>query len=163
MRLALALPLLLLAACIQQSMDPGPGPGPEQDPGWGTGPGGTGGNAGFGCEHDTDCGSSFVCARDGECLSSTQVKTIHVTWTVSAQPASADTCTSMPHLDLTFFDTANDEFGFSPVPCAEGKFTIDKLPSWYGSVELSRTGDYGAGGASGTFDASGTAALDLVY
>lgn len=157
MRLALALPLLL-AACIQQtSQDPG------SDPGWGTGPGGTGGNAGFGCHQDSDCGTTAVCARDGECLSPSDVRTIHVTWTLSTQPASTATCSASPHLDLTFLDSAQDQFGFSPVPCVEGKFTIDKLPTWYSTVELSRTGDYGNGGATASFDASGTAALDLGY
>jgi len=161
MRLAIALPLLF-AGCIQQtSSDPGPGPGP--DPGWGTGPGGGGGDSSFGCHADADCGSSSVCARDGECLASSDVRSIHVTWTVSGQPASTQTCASALHLDLTFMDTAEDQFGFSPVPCVEGKFSIDKLPSWYGYVELSRTGDYGAGGASGSFDAGGTATLDLSY
>jgi hypothetical protein len=161
MRLALALPLLL-AACIQQT-DPNPGSGPTPDPGWGTGPGGTGGNEGFGCHQDSDCGAYAVCARDGECLSPSIVRTIHVSWTVSSQPASADTCATAPHLDLTFIDPNGDQFGFSPVPCAEGKFTVDKMPSSYGTVEMSRTGDYAGSLASGSFDTDGTAALDLRF
>ena len=159
MRLALALPLLL-AACIQQTTsDPAPGPGP--DPGWGTGEGGTGGNEGFGCHADADCGSTHVCARDGECLSPSIVRTIHVTWTVNGQPASADTCASSPHLDLTFIDVSGDEFGFSPVPCTEGKFTVDKMPTNYETVGLARTGDYDQSGASGFFDSDGIATLDF--
>lgn len=162
MRLALALPLLL-AACIQQTY-PDPPPDPDPQPGWGTGPGGTGGDDYYGCHQDVECGTaSLVCARDGECLSASDVKTIHVAWTVNGQPANTTTCATMPHLDLTFFDTQEEQFGFSPVPCAEGKFTVDKLPSWYDSVGLSRTGDYGAGGVSATFDTGGTATLDLVY
>ena len=82
---------------------------------------------------------------------------------MSSQPASAQTCASAPHLDLTFIDPNGDQFGFSPVPCAEGKFTIDKMPSFYQTVELSRTGDYGESGASGYFDTDGTVALDLGY
>ena len=154
MRIALA---LLLAGCIQQTYsDPPPGPG-----GWGTGPGGTGGDTSFGCHADSDCGTD-VCARNGQCLPASDVRTVHVTWTMSGEPAGTATCGASPDLDLTFF-TSSDQFGFSPVPCAEGKFTVDKLPSWYESVELSRTGDYGSGGASGVFATDGTAALDLIY
>lgn len=158
MRLALGI-ALLLAGCIQQTYsDPPPTGG---NGGWGTGPGGTGGSTSFGCHADTECGGD-VCARNGECLPASDVRTVHVMWTVNSAPAGTTTCTNSPDLDLTFF-TSSDQFGFSPVPCVEGKFTVDKLPSWYGSVELSRTGDYGSGGASGVFASDGTATLDIVY
>src|SRR4051794_32585580 len=154
MRLAL-LPLLC-SACIQQTFpDPGPDTGGDPNGGWGTGPGGTGGNTSFGCGGDAECGTGNVCARDGECLPSSEVRTVHVAWTVSGTAASADTCLGAPHLDLTFSDAQQEQFGFSPVPCAEGKFTVDKLPSWYTTVGLARTGDYG-GGTSASFDADGT-------
>lgn len=159
MRIALA--LMLFAGCIQPAQpDPGPGPGP--DPGWGTGPGGTGGQTGSWCHADTDCGGGYVCARDGECLTSSQVRVIHVTWTLQSAAADSMTCGASPNLDITFFDTSGSQFGFSPVPCVEGKFTIDKLPTWYTTVQLARTGDYN-GGASGTFASDGTVALDLSY
>jgi hypothetical protein len=161
MRIALA--LMLFAGCIQPAPDPGPDPGPGPDPtgGWGTGPGGTGGDSGYGCHADTECGTGYVCARDGECLTSSQVRTIHVTWTVAGATADATSCANEPHLDITFVNTDNDEqFGFSPVPCVEGKFTIDKLPTRFGSVELSKTGDY-SNYASGVFGSDGTVALDL--
>jgi hypothetical protein len=153
--LTLGLPL---GGCIT------PDPGPGSSGGWGSGYGGGGGGGGFGCHQDSDCGggSTVVCARDGECLASSQVKTVHVTWTLKGAAAGAITCAASSDLDLTFAAGAGDQFGFSPVPCAEGKFTVDKLPTWYTEVELSRTGDQ-RGGASGLFDATGTAALDLPY
>jgi hypothetical protein len=156
MRIALA--ALLLAGCIQQTYSDPP---PSSGGGWGTGPGGTGGNSSFGCHADSECGTD-VCARDGECLNPNDVRTVHVMWTMTGQPAGTATCMSSPDLDLTFF-TSNEQFGFSPVPCVEGKFTVDKLPSWFQSVELSRTGDYGSSGASGVFASDGTATLDLSY
>jgi hypothetical protein len=158
MRLALAA-LLLLAGCLQETYsDPPP---PSGGGGWGTGPGGTGGDTSYGCHQDSECGGD-VCARDGECMPADDVVTVHVTWTINDQPASAQTCDVAPDLDLTFFGSSGDEFGFSPVPCAEGKFTVDKLPLWYGSVQLTRAGDYGSGGGTSAF-VDGTAAINLVY
>ena len=159
MRIAVA--FVLLAGCIQPAPDPGPGPGPEPT-GWGTGPGGTGGNSSYGCHLDTECGTGYVCARDGECLTSAETRTIHVTWTVAGAPADATSCANAPHLDITFLNASQEQFGFSPVPCAEGKFTIDKLPTRFDTVELARTGDY-SGYATGVFASDGTVALDLLY
>ena len=160
MRIALA--LVLFAGCIQPQPDPGPGPDPN---GWGTGPGGTGGNQSYGCHIDSDCGGGYVCARDGECLTSSQVRTIHVSWTVHGVAASAASCAQLPHLDISFMDnleTAGDTFGFSPVPCAEGLFTIDKMPTRFMGVELAATGNT-SGAATGTFASDGTVSLDLRY
>jgi hypothetical protein len=154
MRLAL---VLVVAGCMQQTYsDPPPQPGG----GWGTGPGGTGGSESFGCHADSACGIN-VCARDGECVPATEVRTVHVLWTVSGQPAGTMTCGNAPDLELTFLDSS-DAFGFSPVPCVEGKFTVDKLPAWYESVQLSPTYD-SATGASGEFGSDGNVQLDLVY
>ena len=158
MRIALA--LVLFAGCIQPAPDPGPQPGPDPG-GWGTGPGGTGGDTGFGCHVDTDCGGGYVCARDGECLTAADVRTIHVTWTVNGSAADATSCTTSPHLDITFSDASQEQFGFSPVPCAEGKFTIDKLPSRFTYVALGPTGTGNV--TSGVFGSDGTVALDLSF
>jgi hypothetical protein len=157
MRLALA--LVVLAGCIQETYsDP-----PTSGGGWGTGPGGTGGHTSFGCHVDSDCGAD-VCARNGSCVTPDSVKTVHVSWTMNGQPASEQTCAFAPHLDISFYaSSTGDEFGFSPVPCAEGKFTVDKLPVWYVTVQLSRTGDQGTGGATTDFAADNTASVDLVY
>jgi hypothetical protein len=158
MRLALLVVVVGLAGCLQQTFSDPP---PSGSGGWGTGPGGTGGDTSYGCHKDADCGTD-VCARNGSCLPASSVVTVHVTWTVNDQPAGAQTCQVAPDLDLSFFASSGDEFGFAPVPCAEGKFTVDKLPSWYESVQLSRSGDYGTGGGSAAFT-DGTASINLVY
>lgn len=161
----------LLGACVTQGDDGGGYyGGGGGDPGWGTGTGGGGGEPSSWCEADSDCasaGSGQVCARDGECLDPSEVHTIHVNWTVSEQPASATTCGNAPDLMLTFYDgDVGDpdgyEFGFAPVPCVEGKFTIDKMPLVYTSVDLVRNDD-GTGGSNGVFDANGDVSLDLPY
>lgn len=151
--------VVLLGGCLQQTYSDPPPSGSSG--GWGTGPGGTGGDTSYGCHKDDECGGD-VCARDGECMPADDVVTVHVTWTVNGQAASTDSCASTPNLDLTFFGSQGDEFGFAPVPCVEGKFTVDKLPIWYGSVQLSRSGDYGTGGGTSEF-IDGTAAIDLEY
>jgi hypothetical protein len=158
MRFAIA--FALLAGCVQQSY---PDPGPTQDPGWGTGPGGTGGDTSYACHSDADCGGGDACARDGECLSPSVVRTIHVTWTVYGKAASDQSCTRVPSLDLTFINPNGDQFGFSPVPCIEGKFTVDKMPSNYQTVNIAQTGNYTQFVASGYFDTDGVAVLDLRY
>ncbi len=174
-RTARLLPLVLglVGACVTQDTGYGggyggnPGGGYGGDPGGGYSPG-SGGGGGYGCSQDSDCnvgsGSGNVCARDEECLPASEVWTVHVTWTVSGQPASAATCTSTPDLQLFFGEVGESgwDFGFAPVPCAEGEFTIDKLPTFYTQVGLLQDMT-DSGGATGTFDGSGDSALDLPY
>jgi hypothetical protein len=161
----------LVGGCITQSSgppyggDPGGYGGGGDDGGWGTGTGGTGGPISYGCESDTACGTGNVCARDGECLAATDVRIIHVTWTVNGQPASASTCSTSPGLDITFLGNGaegTDQFGFAPVPCMEGKFTVDKMPTRYAEVALEpdclcKTAD------TDVFDSTGSATLDLSF
>jgi len=149
--------LALLGGCITQSDSGGYYGGGGN---WGTGTGGSGGSSGFGCHQDSECPNE-VCARDGECLPASEVRIVHVNWTLNDQPASTATCTNAPYLDITF-SNGNDSFGFSPVPCVEGRFTVDKLPLRYTNVGLERAGDYN-GGAATSFDTTGTASLDLSY
>jgi len=155
----------LLGGCVTGGDDTSYG---GDESGWGDGAGGYGGGTGAWCEQDTDCaGSGQVCARDGECLAAADVRVIHVSWTVSGQPASATTCTAAPDLMLTFsiedYGNSNEyDFGFAPVPCAEGKFTIDKMPTSYEYVDLVRNMDE-SGGSDGSFDGSGDVSLDLPY
>jgi len=149
----------LLGGCITQSSGGGGGYGGYD--GWGSGVGGGGGNSGYGCHLDSECGTGSVCARDGECLLASQVRIVHVNWTLHQQPAATATCAAAADLDITFYD-GQTTFGFSPVPCVEGKFTVDKLPTSYTSVGLERAGD-GSGGATATFDTTGVATIDLPY
>ena len=159
MRIALAA-LLLTGCIIEPPNDPGPVGG--SDPGWGSGWGGSGGTGGYGCQSDGACGSGYVCARNGECTTAANVRIVHATWTMHDQIPTDATCSSAPKLDITFQTSGGEDFGFSPVPCNAGKYTIDKLPTRYTSVTLARAGDY-YGGASAAFDATGNAALNLPY
>jgi hypothetical protein len=160
MRFAMA--AILVSGCIIEPPDSGPDyPPPGGGGGWGSGWGGSGGNTSFGCQSDTACGSGYVCARDGSCTTAANVRVVHANWTMRDQVASDATCTNAAKLDITF-STGADQFGFSPVPCKAGKFTVDKLPVRYTTVTLSRAGDY-YGGASAVFDSMGNAQLDLQY
>ena len=133
---------LVLAGCMQQDPQPYPGPGPID----------TGG-----CTDDSQCGG-LSCARDGQCVSSSQLYTAHITWTVKTATADATSCANSPSLDLDF-SGGGGGFGFAPVPCMEGKFSIDRLETWFTGVHLYPDGDPG-NGAYGTITA-GNVALDL--
>lgn len=158
-----ALLALCLSACLIESPSgdddyyPPPSGG-----GWGSGYGGTGGDNGYGCRKDTECAGGLVCARNGECMSASSVRVVHVNWTVGDQVASDASCVRSPDLAITFSDAQGSEFGFAPVPCDAGRFTVDKMPLAYTRVQLSRVGEY-SGGASGMFDSAGDANLDLPY
>lgn len=162
MRLGLA--ALLLTGCIIEPPDSGyPPPGSGGGGGgWGNGWGGSGGSSDYRCHADNDC-SSGVCARNGECLAASAVRVVRTTWTLAGAPASDDACASAPKLAITFTTTGGGEiFGFAPVPCDAGKFTVDKLPTRFTTVMLGRVND-DYGGASAMFDSEGNAAVDLPY
>jgi hypothetical protein len=131
------------------------------DSGWGSGWGGGSGTTTTGCQADADC-PGMVCARTRECLPASQVRAVHTIWTVGDAAASTGSCTVSPKLAITFSSSAGEQWGYAPVPCNEGKFTIDKFPTRFGNVQLARESDYN-GGAYGTFDATGNATLDLPY
>ncbi len=153
-----ALLALCLIGCFPPAQDD------EWDPprggSWGSGWGGGGGTTGLGCETDAECGSQ-ICARTGECISPSLVRATRTIWTVNDALASDTSCTRARDLAITFY-AGQEQFGFTPVPCDAGKFTVDKLPTRFTSVELSRRDDFG-GGAFGSFDIEGTATLDLPY
>jgi len=162
MRTLLAVLCLAGSGCIIEPPDDDYPP-PSDGGGWGSGWGGGGGTSGYGCQSDAACGTGNVCARNGECTSATNVRIVHVLWTLKGQTATDTTCASAPKLAITFSTTiGSDMFGFSPVPCDAGKFTIDKLPTRYSEASLSRTSD-SYGGDSGSFDAQGNVTLDLPY
>lgn len=129
--------------------------------GWGSGWGGGGGTSGFGCSSDSECGG-LTCTRTGECLAASQVRAVSTVWTVGDELASDTSCSAVPRLSITFSSGGGEQFGYTPVPCKAGKFTVDKFPTRFTTVQLAREGDYG-GGAFGTFDSQGTAMLDLPY
>ena len=88
------------------------------------------------CTADSDCGG-YVCARDGECLPASQIYQVKTSWTIRGQMANATTCATTPDFYLQFdgYD-AYDVFGYEPVPCMAGQFTIDKLPTRFTVVEI---------------------------
>ena len=127
-----------------------------------TGPGGTsdgggGGGGGPTCI-DSQCAPN-VCARDGECLPASEVQSVRVTWTVNGSQANGSNCANIPDLYLQFFSGPEDGVGFAPVPCAEGNFSVDKLPSRFTNVEIGI--DNGAALGDTTFDGSGNASFNL--
>jgi hypothetical protein len=153
--------LCLAGGCIIEPPDSDYPPPSNDGDGWGSGWGGNDGSSGYGCRSDTECSSGYVCARNGNCSWAADVRVVHVLWTVNGQPASDAACTSAPKLDITF-SASNLMFGFSPVPCDAGKFTVDKIPNYYTNVSLARAGD-DYGGDAAAFDTSGNATLDLPY
>jgi len=111
------------------------------------------------CETDRDCDE--VCARNHECADADEVRAVRVTWTLSGRPANDATCASARQLAITFYGPAfDDQFGFSPVPCSAGLFSVDKIPKRFDAVDL---GKLNVGATYAKLDASGTAAIDLPY
>ncbi len=115
-----------------------------------------------GCKLDSDCGGE-TCARDGECLPASQIRMVKVTWTIGGQMANATTCGMYPataNMELIFstgdFGTY---FGYEPVPCMEGQFTIDKIPTSFLYVEMDGSSQQVL--ASATIQLDNTASLDL--
>jgi hypothetical protein len=95
------------------------------------------------CTADTDCGGD-VCARDGECLPPTEIRSVRVTWTIGGKTADATSCATAPEFYIDFYGAyAASTFGYAPVPCVQSQFFIDKLPTSFDQVEL---------GAKGVFD-----------
>ena len=108
---------------------------------------------------DTSCAPD-ICTRNNECDAPSDVRTLHVVWTVNGTPASAANCTSFADLELDFISDFGDSFGFAPVPCMEGSFTIDRIPRRFTQVELGTTSGRGA---SAIVDGNDTVTFDLTF
>jgi hypothetical protein len=118
---------------------------------------------GNGCRSDSSCGGGDVCARNGECMPASKVRSVHVTWTLSGKPADEASCSAQPELQIKILATNNgDRVDYSPVPCVAGKFSVDVLPTSFDRAELGpeRGRD---GWRSGMLDAEGNATLDLPF
>ncbi len=157
--------LTLVGGCFTQSTsEPPPYEPPNGWSGGGNDGGGGGGGGGgyYGCRQDTDCSTCFVCARDGECIAAADAHAIRISWTMKSAEPDATTCTAQPTLALTFTESASGDWtGFAPVPCSEGKFSIDKFPKRFDQVMLSPA--WGVDGPTTEFGSDGTATLDLPY
>lgn len=120
----------------------------------------------YGCKADSDCGTNQVCARTFECMAASEVRIIHVNWTLLGQPASASSCSTSQKLQIGFYSynagTSYPDWGYAPVPCVQGKFTIDKFPTRYTEASLGRIDSVDTPTA-GTFDATGNVSIDLPY
>ena len=117
-----------------------------------------------GCESDASCSSGQVCARTGACLAPDQVRAIHVSWTVSGMPASSTSCASAPDLQIELDSTSGSaHLAYLPLPCVEGRFSVDKAPISIDKVSLGRA--YGGSGwQNAKIDpVTGEASLDLPY
>jgi hypothetical protein len=90
-----------------------------------------------GCQADRECSTGELCARTGSCLPASQIHAVHVNWTVRGMAASEAACSPSPDLEIDFRASDSDaRFGYAPVPCVEGRFTVDKLPTKYTVVRL---------------------------
>jgi hypothetical protein len=120
---------------------------------------------GFGCHDDSSCASGMVCARTSVCLSPSQVRAIHVSWTVSGKPAGTDSCAAAPNLRIDFNSSTESlaQLAFAPVPCAEGKFSVDKAPISIDHTSLVRDGGGGGFGEAKIDAVTGEASMDLPY
>jgi hypothetical protein len=140
-RLLAALSLVLLGAC------------PRPDDG--------GGTVGSECFVDQECSTGEVCARDGLCWLAADVRAVKTTWTINSQPANATACGRYSELYIQYQGRTIDNLGFSPVPCANGEFNIDKLPRDYTRVEVGV--DNGGPWNATSIGSTGQAQLDLRF
>lgn len=148
--------LLLLLSCSVACVDEG-----RFDPG---DPGGLSGP--ILCHYDDGCPPGDVCARNDICYPASAVRAASVTWTLRGAAADATSCGPAPNLEIGFSAAAGSQFGnyspigFAPVPCVEGKFSIDKLPTQLDEVVL---GNHDVGTKAGTLDQNGQLNLDLPF
>jgi hypothetical protein len=151
------IPALGLVACVKPPDSGGGGSGyyPPPDPG----PGGPGGS--YGCTSDSECGANNVCARTAECLPASAVYAVHVLWTINGQQASAASCASVSGLEVDFSSNDGGSWGYAPVPCMEGKFTVDKMPTSFNFADVSRQDDANVAAGGAIDRATGNVTVDL--
>ena len=113
------------------------------------------------CSIDTDCSGGQLCGRDHVCASSSDLRMVKTQWTINGAPASGAACNNRDLFIEFRGATEQDRLGFSPVPCPNGQFVVDKLPLRFTSVELGVDGGGDVGFAG--FDADGVASIDLQF
>jgi len=125
------------------------------------------GCAGNGDESAERCGNKTcqpgeLCTRTDECVAASEVRAIHVSWTLGGQPGNATTCTGKPDLSALIFSSLDrGHLMYSPVPCAAGMFSVDRLAIWFDLVQLGALND--AGRQGGKLDSAGNLTLDLPW
>ena len=158
-----ALIVVFLVGCVSRP-DWVDGPGPGSGSFGGGSNSGNGGGSGTRCNFDSNCDPGLLCARSHSCTPPGELRTVHAEWTVRGMAAGTDTCAAAPSLTITFLAPRGigERMSYSPVPCIEGVFTIDKLPMSYDEVELGKAS--GGPPASANVDPmTGEAKLDLPY
>jgi hypothetical protein len=115
------------------------------------------------CSSDAQCRDGALCAHNSTCMAASELRTVHVNWTVDGMPANQTVCDPLGQLEIEFGTNqpvTTAQLTFSPLACAEGKFTIDKMPMAWTAVKISgREID----AKSGTIDAvTGETTLALV-
>lgn len=87
------------------------------------------------CFEDDDCIRGEICARDGVCWPTADVRSVKTTWTLKGAAANEVTCA--PHPDLFIrFEGAGEPLQYAPVPCEIGQHFMDKLPPEMTRVDL---------------------------
>jgi len=87
------------------------------------------------CDVDSDCATGS-CTRTHECVDGTLIDA-RVRWTIAGAPASEASCAGIDHMSIAFVDTATDDrTNYSPVPCALGMATYDKMPPRFDTVAI---------------------------
>lgn len=115
------------------------------------------------CITDFDCAPD-VCARDKACHPAAEVREVKAVWTLQGQKASDATCAGTPDFYIRFRTTSKaDSIGFSPVPCNNGQFLMDKLPLTFIKVELGIDNGDGFGTQVKTIDSNGVATFDMMF
>ena len=117
----------------------------------------TGGNE---CFVDQECITGETCARDNLCWPVADVRFAKATWTMRGQPADETTCAAHPNLQIRFEGGVAEDLAFSPVPCKQAQFVVDKLPTPYTRVVL---GLKNGPKNSATITSDGTAQIDLTF
>jgi len=95
--------------------------------------------AGDRCRSDAQCRDGDLCAHNSMCMVASELRTVHVNWTVDGMPASQTVCDPLGNLEIEFGTTqpVNDpQLAFSPLACAEGRFSIDKMPMTWTVVKI---------------------------
>jgi hypothetical protein len=118
------------------------------------------------CKVDGDCKGNvggLVCDQASFCTDSATLQTVRARWTLKGLTPGGASCSAYSRLVVEFKspDGATD-FGFDPVPCPAGMFTINKVPS---QITKARVIAYlNAGGTSmadGFIDPSGNVSINV--
>ncbi len=92
------------------------------------------------CDVDSDC-ETGSCTRTHECVDGTLVDA-RLRWTIAGAPASETSCAGIDHLSIAFAEAGTgDRRSYSPVPCALGMATYDKMPPRYDTVAINAHAD----------------------